>query len=373
MSVISSVQNESKASVILDYLRFFSALVVFWYHFGIQLPGYQAVMIFFVLSGYFISSTVLKSISRNKWSWGQYLLKRLTRLWVVLIPCLVLTFFWAKIQLGAFGESSLIFVNRNINDFLDFKTFLGNVFFLQGIEFETYGLNGPLWSLNYEFWYYVLFPCLLLMIYSNRTITKIIYFMIFLAISFFIGQRIMLYFLIWLLGAVIPLIKPLAIESKKSKILIFSFTIILAFTSLYLVYYLLGINNPTFQGTGKQFVADLSVGASFALLLFVVVSFFNNNDGSKNKISSLGKELAGFSYTLYLTHYPLVYFYSAWRTSIWSFEGIALTLIKPLIVIAILLYAWLIGSLTEKHTEKIRHNIFVLLKKRMPKNIKISN
>lgn len=80
------IKYNSKASKILDALRFVSAAVVFLFHFYVPLPGYQAVMVFFVLSGYFISATIMKSIIENKWSWSDYLLKRITRLWVVCSP-----------------------------------------------------------------------------------------------------------------------------------------------------------------------------------------------------------------------------------------------------------------------------------------------
>lgn len=89
----------------LDLLRFASAFVVFLYHFKFQLPGYQAVMVFFVLSGYFISSSVLHSLENGTWSWREYLTKRLLRLWIVLIPALLLTYVWAKLQIHLFGGS----------------------------------------------------------------------------------------------------------------------------------------------------------------------------------------------------------------------------------------------------------------------------
>jgi len=58
---------------------------------GITL-GNEAVMIFFVLSGYLVGGSAIGAMRRDTWSWRRYLLKRLTRLWVVLIPALVLGF-----------------------------------------------------------------------------------------------------------------------------------------------------------------------------------------------------------------------------------------------------------------------------------------
>jgi hypothetical protein len=40
------IKNNSKASMILNTLRFVLATVVFLFHFYVPLPGYQAVMFF---------------------------------------------------------------------------------------------------------------------------------------------------------------------------------------------------------------------------------------------------------------------------------------------------------------------------------------
>jgi len=42
--------------------------------------GHQWVIVFFVLSGYLVGGSVLRSVSAGRWSWRSYLLARLTRL-----------------------------------------------------------------------------------------------------------------------------------------------------------------------------------------------------------------------------------------------------------------------------------------------------
>ncbi|MDQ0917493.1 acyltransferase family protein [Paenibacillus sp. V4I5] len=125
---LNLVKNDSQASRVLDLLRFLSDLIVFLFHFYVPLPGSQAVMVFFVLSGYFISSSILKAISENRWSWSDYLLRRVTRLWIVLLPALLLTYVIAKIQLGLFGEE-LSPPNLKISNFINPELFFG-IFFL---------------------------------------------------------------------------------------------------------------------------------------------------------------------------------------------------------------------------------------------------
>ena len=334
---LNTIDHNSKASSILDLMRFLSALVVFLFHFYVPLPGYQAVMVFFVLSGYFISSTVLKSINENRWSWSDYLSKRIVRLWVVLLPCLILTLVWAKLQLYFFGGE------QEISNYLNITTFFGNLFFLQGILVDPYGLNGPLWSLSYEFWYYILFPCLMLIIFSGKFKSKIFYFLIFLVLSIFLGQKIMSYFLIWSLGALVPFLRPLKVKTIFTKMSLLTFSVILSILSMKAYVFLEGY---------PQIVSDLSIGVTFAFLIYLIISFFNTS--SNKSIYKIPKYFAGLSYTLYLAHYPLANITFTWMgSSSWPFEQTPFV-IKILFALVVFAYCWGLALLTEKHTQKVR-------------------
>ena len=52
--------------------------------------GHEAVIVFFVLSGYFVGGSVIRSMKKGSYAWKPYLFQRLTRLWIVLIPALLL-------------------------------------------------------------------------------------------------------------------------------------------------------------------------------------------------------------------------------------------------------------------------------------------
>src|SRR5204863_1384009 len=56
--------------------------------------GHTAVVVFFVLSGFLVGGTVIRSDRNGRWSWRGYVLQRGTRLYVVLIPALLLTLCW---------------------------------------------------------------------------------------------------------------------------------------------------------------------------------------------------------------------------------------------------------------------------------------
>ncbi|WP_456363447.1 acyltransferase family protein [Priestia aryabhattai] len=337
----------------LDLMRFASAVVVFLYHFHFQLPGYQAVMIFFVLSGYFISTSVIKTLDKGVWSWREYLIKRCIRLWIVLIPALILTYGWALLQTHLFGRTSLF------SGVLNVKTFIGNLFFTQDILVVQYGLNGPLWSLTYEFWYYILFPCGLLIFYSKSKLSRGVYLTIFVAISLFVGKQIMLYFIMWLLGAGIAVIKPSKIKSwfiNHFILLILLATAVGSTKGLYSFY------DKQFNWMNPYFIPDLSVSIAFSLLIYWIISIYGSVIANKKLI--FNKKLAGFSYTLYLVHYPLLYFWNAWTTSsLWKFNNNYTLLVKVIYLLAIVIYAYVLAHLTEFKTSDFTTKVLTFSKK----------
>jgi peptidoglycan/LPS O-acetylase OafA/YrhL len=152
----------------------------------------SAVMIFFALSGYLVGGSALRAMGKNRWSWGSYLLNRATRLYVALIPALILTAVldhFGRIHGGlslGYGPNSM-------------KDFWGSLFFLQEIYTKPYGSDGPLWSLSYEFWFYLLFPLIALLVkrHSRRSLLDIA---VLIAVGFFVHGSILLLFPCWLLG-----------------------------------------------------------------------------------------------------------------------------------------------------------------------------
>jgi len=69
--------------------------------------GHQAVIVFFVLSGFLISSSVFKAGAEGKWSWVDYGINRAARLYVVLIPGLLFGLLWDYLGSHYFALSGL--------------------------------------------------------------------------------------------------------------------------------------------------------------------------------------------------------------------------------------------------------------------------
>src|SRR5258706_2535672 len=68
------------APTVVDKLFYFSTSL-----------GHDAVVVFFVLSGYFVGGSVASRLGAGHWSWRDYGIQRIVRLWTVLLPGLLLT------------------------------------------------------------------------------------------------------------------------------------------------------------------------------------------------------------------------------------------------------------------------------------------
>ena len=173
--ILDLVRGVSALLVMLGHLRGFlfldfaeldrAGVLTKFFYFATGL-GHQAVMVFFVLSGYFVGGSVLSGLGNGRFTWRCYAASRLTRLWMVLIPALVLTLCFDLLgshwNPGAYaGDLNARFMSgpTHIQPAAhDWLTLLGNLCFVQNITVPVFGSNGPLWSLANEFWYYVMFP-----------------------------------------------------------------------------------------------------------------------------------------------------------------------------------------------------------------------
>jgi len=177
--------------------------------------GHQAVIVFFVLSGFLIGKDVYQTFHANPASRADYAAKRLSRLWIVLLPALALTALWDNIGIhvfhGAFYAGALnaeFLSGPSAAGTYGLANFLASAFFLQTIVLPPFGSNGPLWSLANEFWYYVLFPLAFL---STRSFMQMparaICAIATLVLGAVLPFTIVVYGLIWLCGFFVALLQ----------------------------------------------------------------------------------------------------------------------------------------------------------------------
>lgn len=187
-----------EVSLYLDVVRFFAALLVVFAHFSFSRFsseylnyfhqfGQTAVIIFFVLSGYVISYVADMKENNIK----DYFISRFSRLYSVVMPVLLLVLVFDSI--GQFINSSMY--DGYFRDSKFIIRLIANGVFLQQIWFYGIGYlsDGPLWSLGYEFWYYVLFGFSLFLKGKKKYLFLIL-------TALLIGPKILLLLPVWLFG-----------------------------------------------------------------------------------------------------------------------------------------------------------------------------
>jgi len=315
--------------------------------------GHQAVVVFFVLSGFFISSSILRSYAQEEWSWKDYAINRGTRLYVVLLPGLLLGFLWDRLGSGLFASKALyshplldLGLTAPLQD-LTFGTFVGNLFFLQTILCHTFGSNGPLWSLSNEFWYYVLFPLgfgAIAALVGKRFRSAALLIVFALGASLLLDWAKWVGFLIWLAGfALVFLYAKTQIRSRMVAVAA------LLVSALFLA----GILFAVRTAWNYPYLNDLAVGLAFTIFLFGVLQVAAGTASAG--FAFLAHHSADFSYSLYVLHFPFVLFLRAWivPTDRWQPRGEHL-LTAALAALLTLAYAWCISLVTEKKTGAVR-------------------
>ncbi len=142
--------------------------------------GFIGVDVFFVLSGYLITSIIQKEIFYNDFSFTRFYQRRIARIFPVYFLVTILTLIVAKFTYTIMDYSSVGAVA------VAATLFMANIkYMLQGGYFEVSADAQPLmhyWSLSVEEQFYLLFPFILVILYkylSSKSITifKIIIFM----------------------------------------------------------------------------------------------------------------------------------------------------------------------------------------------------
>lgn len=147
----------------IDGLRAIAVVPVIFFHGGFSLVsgGYVGVDVFFVISGYLITSLLIADLDAGTFSIGHFYERRIRRIVPALLGVILLTLPFAVWYM----------IPDQIRDFygslVSVATFVSNFFFAADAGyFGAAPLEKPLlhtWSLSVEEQYYVLFPLLLML------------------------------------------------------------------------------------------------------------------------------------------------------------------------------------------------------------------
>lgn len=147
----------------IDGLRAIAVISVILFHVGFSLfpGGFVGVDVFFVISGYLITSIIRKEASNEKFSYIDFYERRARRLLPPLIPVLIAS------SVLSFCLLDTENFNRFINSIYASIFFVANLFFWSTTSyFDGPGEMTPLlhlWSLGVEEQFYLIFPATLLL------------------------------------------------------------------------------------------------------------------------------------------------------------------------------------------------------------------
>lgn len=253
--------------------------------------AHQAVVVFFVLSGWLVGGSLLNKLHEPD-AMLSYAIDRVTRLWIVLIPAFLLTLAVAVVD-GTVDPRSFDLAGSNP---YSGAAFVGNLLGVQDMLVPRYGGNFALWSLAYESWYYVLFPCLVLAWTGRSMALRIAAAIAALVAAWLLDTAIVMYFSLWLMGAACSRVR-IHIAAPGFALAV----LLLAAMSVY--FRLTGSNDILVE---ESFVQDLAFSAAVLLVLCCLQSPANLQLRPTRIAAQLGERLAAFSFTLYVIHVPVL-------------------------------------------------------------------
>jgi peptidoglycan/LPS O-acetylase OafA/YrhL len=301
------------------------------YGFSLFKYGHEAVLFFFILSGFVIHLRYARRISESglsaKFDWGAFVWRRARRLYPPLLAAIGLALLLDSIgKANGFGiysqNTPYPVINSSVVTHLDGVTLLGNLAFVMNTYVPVFGCNGPLWSLKFEWWFYMVYPLFWLL--SRRSIGLATGLMITLfAASYFpsgwplrLLHDVFTAMLFWWLGALLADVSAGRLHWRWSWV---------ASGAALVGMLALRCSGP---------LHDLGMGLIFAAVL--AIGFLLQ----EQKIPLLWleklKPLGDMSYTLYVTHFPILVLASGWLMSRsadgllpqhfgWVFGGMAVT------------------------------------------------
>jgi peptidoglycan/LPS O-acetylase OafA/YrhL len=336
-------------SAYLDLLRFVAALSVVLGHMeqdGVGMArnpltpfGHEAVVAFFVLSGFIIYYSTTARAS----GWRQYTVARLSRIYSVVLPAIVFCSalaLWLAVQPW--------FKPAGLSDYTPVSWWhtVSTVLFLNQswLNESNLSLNGPYWSLCYEVWFYVIFG-LWYFAHGQARWWWVG------ASAVVAGPAILLLFPIWLMGAWLAASGRYAVRRPygwawAGFLCPLVVVVLIRVTDIdFMIKTVLHENVPGYWRLfySQRFFTDYAIGAalclhiaSFSSLPLAVQDVFLRH---QKRLAAL----AGFSFTLYLFHRPMTQISGAYFP-----VPQGEVLLSTLVALAILLACWAISWVTER-------------------------
>lgn len=253
--------------------------------------AHQAVVVFFVISGWLVGGSLLNKFGQPKAVRG-YAIDRATRLWTVLVPTMLLMVLFGMVT-GAVNPQQPDLVSMSDYSALSFA---GNLAGLQNVLVENFGGNYALWSLANETWYYVAFPLVLLTFRSRSLLGQTGSVLTLGLIAALLPWAITLYFALWLLGALFARIRIDCGPGVRAALACVA-------VALSIYYRLTGSNDDLVPAS---FVQDLNCSLPLLILLSTLQQKIDPASAPLRRLGRFATFFSEFSFTLYVLHVPTI-------------------------------------------------------------------
>lgn len=270
------------------------------------------VLMFFVLSGFLISHSLHYKIAHQPgYNFYSYFKDRFFRIFPPYLAALILVFLVDLIGFSITGQyfswtiytANLLINSLQLQEF-PLATWLNEKYMIEFFRFHYLGTDLPLWTISIEWWLYMFYGFVVFHFLSKEktSVTRIAVLLFLSIVPFyylFVSARmekgLTLY---WFLGILLTSTNFNLFQNKRA---VFNLSIVIIITGIF---------------------GFASFGPSSSILIFFFGLFLLTQSDDANKLSvharikRIGESLSGYSYSLYLIHYSLIYF----ATTVFHFE-----------------------------------------------------
>lgn len=336
----------------LNGLRGISVLLVFFYHLGFEIfkNGYLGVDIFFLISGFVISTYILQNIELNKFNLKDFYIRRAKRILPIYFLVIIASFI-LFLTILSFDKLDYFYNTINYSLF-----FLSNYFFYFSTDyFSNLSSQSPLlhtWSVSIEMQFYLIYPIFLLFLSKYFNLERLKYILLILILSFILFSAFLNFhqnFFLPIFRASELLIGSILFflyRDFKKKKLNHDFISFIILILLIFFFYFIDKNSSYYLYELLFFLILISY-----FLCTLKYSFFVKKLFCNNIISYLGK----ISYSVYLIHFIIIIFFDKQIIN----TQIKLTVFFATIFLSIITYHFIenpIRKSSDKH-----NNIFGVL------------
>lgn len=333
-------------SILLDLIRYFLAVIVVLGHaFGFFLgyfdgffprvfphPQSIAVVCFFYLSGFLIVGSQIRQRDRSEGDLKKYLFDRITRVYVTLVPSLFFVVVVDLLMRNIYNiDVDLVQNNVGINIFFD------NLLLIPSMPFGTIR---PIWSLMYEWWIYLIFGGIYFF-KSNKFLALLLiltggYYTLQVNASGEAGHI----WIIWAFGGLCAYLQK-KIPWAHLNYHLMNLLALFSLTAAGWIYFI------------SKNAYNLPAGILTAIFIFVVSSQKSDFLKLLIPLKGIATSGAGFSFTLFLTHYTVLT-YTKYFLALDGWMGFIVGFLMSNLV------AFSIAFLTENRLQKVKNLLSIV-------------